>query len=108
MNTNWRGGSWHFVNGHIALYKMMVEDQRGNDVLGTDPWSNNGGVENRWTFREQTCDPLLMADRQRKGNAFVSRLYDELPESEERQVRPATGLAPNMSQQHSPQIQQTH
>ena len=101
MNANWRGGPWHFVNGHIALYKMMVEEQRGEDVLGTDPWANNGGVENRWTFREQTCDPLLARDRERKGSAFASRLYDQLPQSEERQVRPATGLAPNMSRQRT-------
>jgi len=80
---------------------MMVEEQRGEDVLGTDPWANNGGVENRWTFREQTCDPLLARDRERKGSAFASRLYDQLPQSEERQVRPATGLAPNMSRQRT-------
>ena len=97
MSAGWRGGTWHFVNGHITLYKMMVEDGMDDDVLGTDPWSNNGGVSSRWVFREKTCDPLLMVDRTRKGDAFVSGFYDELPPSLERQVKPAVGFAPNMS-----------
>jgi len=99
MDAAWRDRPWHFVNGHISLYKRMVEEDQAEDVLAVDPWENNTGVKERWTFREATCDPLLSADHKRKGDAFSSRFYPPLDKHVERQVRPEVGFAPSMSEQ---------
>jgi len=99
MNSTWRVRPWHFVNGHISLYKRMVDEDQTDDVLSVDPWKNNDGVKDRWAFREATCDPLLSADKTRKGKAFESSFYDPLDKHVERQVRPDAGFAPSMSGQ---------
>jgi hypothetical protein len=99
MNASWRGGPWHFVNGHISLYKRMVEEHQTQAVLNIDPWENNEGSTDRWVFREATCNPLLYADQQRRGGAFESGLYPPLQASTDQPNQPDAGFAPGMPTQ---------
>jgi len=96
MNASWRGGPWHFVNGHISLYKRMVEEHQTQAVLDIDPWENSAGSTDRWVFREATCNPLLYADQKRRGRAFESGLYSPLQTRTVQPNQPDAGFAPDM------------
>lgn len=102
MDAAWRDRPWLFANGHISLYKRMVEEDQAEDVLAVDPWENKTGVKERWTFREATCDPLLRADHMRKGNAFETRFYAPLEKRFEHLSTPEVGFAPSMPEQQHP------
>jgi len=99
MDATWRAQPWHFVNGHIALYKRMLHDHQSESVFSVDPWQNDDGSQDRWDFREATCNPLLSATSREAGGAFQSRLYAPLDRHRSGQAQPEAGFAPSMSTQ---------
>ncbi|MEC9389386.1 MAG: hypothetical protein VX944_04865 [Myxococcota bacterium] len=99
MDAAWRGMPWRVANGHISTYKRLVDDGQTDAVLAGDPWGNQAGSEERWTFRQAACEPLLRVGQDDRDDAFESRLYAPLKQRAGHAQKPSVGFAPNMRDQ---------
>ena len=102
MESAWRGPPWRVANGHISLYKRLVDDGQAESVLAVDPWSNQSGSADRWTFRQATCEPLLRTKDGTRSDAFATRFYAPINPQPGPAGTPSVGFAPSMSGQTAP------